>query len=85
MAVVDPDERAAAAGLTSVARSAVAAVAPAFAGASLTTPALGLPFLIAGRLKIAYGRAILAVFRGVRLPEEARPGTTSGARARPCH
>ena len=71
MAVVDPDERAAAAGLTSVARNAAAAVAPAFAGASLATPALDLPFLVAGGLKIVYDRAILADFRGVRPPEEA--------------
>jgi hypothetical protein len=70
MAVVDPDERAAAAGLTSVARNAAAAIAPAFAGATLAVPALGLPFLVAGGLKIAYDLAILAVFRGVRPPEE---------------
>ena len=70
MAVVTPDERAAAAGLTSVARNGAAAVAPVFAGATLAIPALGLPFLIAGGLKIVYDLAILAAFRGVRLPEE---------------
>ena len=32
--------------------------------------ALGLPFLIAGGLKIAYDLAILAAFRRVRPPEE---------------
>ena len=52
MAGGDPDERAAAAGLTSVARNGAAAVAPAFAGAALAAPVvpLGLPFLIAGGL-----------------------------------
>ena len=70
MAVVDPDERAAAAGLTSVARNGAAAVAPIFAGMTLTAPALGLPFLVAGGLKIVYDLAILVVFRGVRPPEE---------------
>jgi MFS family permease len=78
MAVVEADERSAAAGLTSVARNAAAAVAPAFAGPTLAPPvlALGLPFLVAGGLKIVYDLAILAVFRNVRPPEEA-------ARSRP--
>jgi hypothetical protein len=75
MAVVDPHERAAAAGLTAVARNAAAAVAPALAGATLAVPALGLPFLVAGGLKIAYDLAILALFRGVRPPEESARGT----------
>jgi MFS family permease len=70
MAVVDPDERAAAAGLSSVARNSALALAPAFAGATLAVPALGLPFLIAGSLKIAYDLALFAVFRDVRPPEE---------------
>ena len=74
MAVVTPDERAAAAGLTSVARNGAAAVAPVFAGATLAIPALGLPFLIAGGLKIVYDLAILAAFRGVQLPEEMGKG-----------
>lgn len=72
MAVVDDDERSAAAGLTSVARSGGAALAPAFAGITLATPALGLPFLVAGALKIIYDLTILAVFRNVRPPEETR-------------
>jgi MFS family permease len=70
MAIVDPDERAAAAGLSSVARTSALAVAPAFAGATLAVPALGLPFLIAGSLKIVYDLTLFAVFRKVRPPEE---------------
>lgn len=70
MAIVDPEERAAVAGMLSVARSAAAAVAPLFAGAALATPALGAPFLVAGGLKVAYDLAIFAVFRHVRPPEE---------------
>jgi hypothetical protein len=46
------------------------AAAPAFAGLTLAHSALGLPFLIAGRLKIVYDLAILMVFRDVRPPEE---------------
>ncbi len=71
IALVDPDERSAAAGLTSVARNAAAAIAPTFAGATLAVPALGLPFLIGGGLKIVYDLAIFSAFRRVRPPEEA--------------
>jgi len=70
MAVVDPDERAASAGILSVARNAGAAIAPIFTGVVLTTPGLGLPFLFAGGLKIVYDLWIFAVFRKVKPPEE---------------
>lgn len=39
----------------------------------LAAPALGIPFLIAGGLKIVYDLAIFAVFRQARLPEEQQP------------
>jgi len=70
MAVVDADERAAAAGVLSVVRNAGAAIAPLFTGAILAAPALGLPFLLAGGIKIIYDLWILAVFRHVKPPEE---------------
>ncbi len=72
MAVVDPDERAASAGVLSVARNAGAAVAPVFTGTILAAPALGLPFLLAGGLKIVYDLWIFALFRNVRPPEEIK-------------
>ena len=70
MAVVDADERAAAAGVLSVARNAGAAIAPLFTGAILAVPSLGLPFLLAGGIKIVYDLWIFAVFRHVKPPEE---------------
>jgi MFS family permease len=70
MAVVDSDERAAAAGILSVARNAGAAAAPLFTGALLAVPSMGLPFLLAGGLKIIYDLWIFAVFRKVKPPEE---------------
>jgi MFS family permease len=70
MAVVDADERAAAAGILSVARNVGAALAPLFTGAVLARPYLGWPFLLAGGLKIIYDLLIYYVFRHVRPPEE---------------
>ena len=70
MAIVHSDERAASAGIMSVARNTGAAIAPLFTGAILATPSLGLPFLLAGGLKIIYDVWIFAVFRHVRPPEE---------------
>jgi hypothetical protein len=82
MAIVDPAERAAAGGLLHVSRSAAASIAPAFAGATLTNPVLGLPFLLAGGLKIIYDLAIWSVFRRVHPPEEvARHQARAAARA----
>jgi MFS family permease len=72
MAVVDPDERSAAAGLTGMARSAGAAVSPLLATPLVVAPILagGLPFVIAGTLKIAYDLLLWQQFRSVRPPEE---------------
>lgn len=72
MAVIDSNERAASAGIMSVARNAGAAIAPVFTGAVLAAPSLGLPFLLAGGLKIIYDVWIFALFRHVRPPEERR-------------
>jgi MFS family permease len=72
MAVVDPDERTAAAGITNVARTAASAITPALSGAAVGLGALGLPFYLAGALKIAYDGMIYAAFRDVHPPEERR-------------
>ena len=55
MAVVAPDERVAASGVTTIARSLGAAASPFLAGVLLASPALlSAPFLVAGGLKIVY-------------------------------
>jgi MFS family permease len=55
MAVVSPEERSAAGGITGVARTAGASISPLFAGLLFARPALiSVPFFIAGTLKIAY-------------------------------
>jgi MFS family permease len=71
VAVVAPDERSAAAGVTGVARSIGAAVPPLFAAALFGQEALrSLPFFLAGGCKIVYDLALYAGFRGLRPPEE---------------
>jgi MFS family permease len=67
MALVDPDERPAAAGLTASARSLAQTVAPALAGFALGHAATGLPFFLAGALKSAYDLALYWRFRKVPL------------------
>ena len=71
MAVVDPDERTATAGITNVARTTATALSPTFAGMAFSAAALGVPFFIGGALKIVYDVAIYFTFRGVHPPEEA--------------
>jgi len=70
MAIVEPAERAAAAGILSVSRNTGAALAPLFTGAILAHPVFGWPFLLAGGLKVLYDLLIYAVFRKVKPPEE---------------
>jgi MFS family permease len=71
MAVVAPEERSAASGITGVARTTGAALSPLFAGLLFARPALiNVPFYIAGTLKIAYDLLLFRAFRSVRPPEE---------------
>lgn len=71
MAVVAPDERSAASGITGVARTIGAALSPVVSGVFLSNPAfLGLPFILSGALKIVYDLALYFNFRAVKPPEE---------------
>jgi MFS family permease len=69
MAVVSPDERSAAGGVTAVARSAGSSIAPAIAGKLLSASMFNAPFYICGGLKIVYDLLLYRSFRAVRLPE----------------
>ncbi len=80
MAVVEPDERSAASGVTTIARSVGAALAPTLTGFFLGAPALiSLPFFISGGLKLGYDALLYRSFRSLRPPEEKQ--TASGAAA----
>ena len=67
MAVVEPDERSAAAGVTAIARSIGAALSPSITGYLLGVPALhAVPFFVSGALKIIYDLALWREFRSVK-------------------
>jgi len=70
MALVAPDERPAAAGFTTSARGLAQAAAPVITGVALQRAASGLPFFLAGGLKIAYDLALYFRFRKVPLPDK---------------
>ena len=65
MAVVPPEERAAAASVTNVPRSLASALAPLLAGAMLQHSSFGWPLICAGLLKIVYDLLLLWQFRRV--------------------
>jgi len=71
MAVVAPDERSAASGVTTIARSIGAALSPTLTGVFLSVPALlSAPFFLAGGLKIIYDLLLYRSFRNIKPPEE---------------
>jgi MFS family permease len=75
MALVAPDERSAAAGITGVARTLGAAVSSGLAAPLVASATLAaLPFFLAGGLKIVYDLAVFFRFRSVPLPPESASG-----------
>jgi MFS family permease len=71
MAVVAPDERSAASGVTAIARSVGASLSPMLTGVFLGVPLLfNLPFFLTGGLKIIYDLLLFKEFRSVKPPEE---------------
>jgi MFS family permease len=73
VAVVDEEERTAAAMFTNTSRSVAQAVSPAVSGPAMTVAGAGVPFFIGAGLKIVYDLLLYRSFRSVRAPEEARP------------
>ena len=71
MAVVAPDERSAASGVTAIARSVGASISPALTGLLFSIPVLfSAPFFLSGGLKIIYDLLLYREFRAVKPPEE---------------
>ena len=72
MAIVRPEERTFAAGVTNLVRLGGWAVAPAFAGALMQGASLGAPLLVGAGMKILYDLALFMAFKEQRPPEEVR-------------
>ena len=70
VAVVDPDERSTAAGVSAIARTLASSAAPVVSGLLLSTGMIAVPFFVSGALKIAYDLSMLRAFRAIRPPEE---------------
>jgi len=71
MAVVRPEERSAAAGVTGVARSTGASVSPLLGALCLASSGwMSVPFYLAGSLKILYDLLLYRSFAALRPPEE---------------
>jgi MFS family permease len=72
MAVVAPDERSAASGVTTIARSVGAAISPSLTGIFLSSSTLlSAPFFLAGGLKIIYDLLLYRSFQKLKPPEES--------------
>jgi MFS family permease len=71
MAVVAPDERSAAAGITGIARTTGASLSPVFTGPLLANASLlSVPFFLSGGLKIVYDLLLYRSFKSIKPPEE---------------
>lgn len=71
MAVVKPEERTLASGVTHLVRQAGWAVAPVIAGLFMETLTLGMPLIVGGVMKIAYDVLLYRSFKHLRPPEES--------------
>ena len=73
MAVVAPDERSAAAGITGIARTTGASLSPVVTGPLLANPVLiNMPFFLSGGIKIVYDLLLYRSFKAIKPPEEKK-------------
>lgn len=70
LAVVEPEERTFASGVTNLVRLASWSIAPVFAGALMVGDSLHWPLVIGAGMKISYDLLLWRAFRGIRPPEE---------------
>ncbi len=80
MAMVEPAERSAAAGVTGIARTIGASVSPSISSVLVANSSVAsLPFFLAGGLKILYDLLLYRDFRAHRPPEEVAAASTPSA------
>jgi MFS family permease len=72
LAVVDPDERSAAAGVTGIARTVGASASQLLAAPLYASAIAAAPFVLAGGLKIVYDLLLYREFKAAAPPEEQR-------------
>ena len=70
VAVVNEDERIAAAGITNTSRNIAQAASPSLAGVIIQSLSLSAPFVVGGLLKIVYDIGVYVNFRKIKPPEE---------------
>ena len=70
VAVVDPEERTAAAMFTNTSRAAAQAASPGITGPAVSAAGPGIPFVLGAGLKIIYDVLLYRQFRALRTPEE---------------
>ncbi len=71
MAMVRPEERTVASGVTHLVRLGAWAVAPSFAGLFMQGVSLAMPLLVGSGLKLGYDLLLYGAFRHLRPPEES--------------
>jgi predicted MFS family arabinose efflux permease len=69
-AVVHPEDRTTAAGVTNLTRNLTQSVSPSFTGYAFQNLIFGAPFLVAGVLGIFYDLALFVSFRGIKPSHE---------------
>ena len=72
VSVVDPAERSAANGVTSIARTVASALSPGLTGALFNAGWLSVPFFAAGGLKLVYDFLLYRNFQSIKPPEEQK-------------
>jgi len=70
VAVVNEDERIAAAGITNTSRNIAQAVSPSLTGVIIQSLSLSAPFVVGGLLKIVYDIGVYVNFRKIKPPDE---------------
>jgi len=73
MAVVRPEERTLASGVTHLARTGAWAVAPSFAGLLMQGVSYATPLFVGAGVKVVYDVLLYLAFRRLRPPEESLP------------
>ena len=72
MAVVRPEERTFASGVTNLARNVARSLTPSVAGFVMQKVALAMPLFLGGGIKIAYDVLLYSAFRRLKPPEEEK-------------